>query len=450
MNKKPTISIRTLGCKLNQAESEALAREFAHTGYATTSGDEADVLILNTCSVTHGADRKARQQLRLLRKLNPGALIVVTGCYAEWAGADLKEYGADMAVGNLEKASLPQLIEDEITTLAGPKSTKANERPERTRSFIKIQDGCRNFCSYCIVPLLRSEAYSRGMDEIVSEIKNRVNEGYKEVVLTGTEIGSYDHNGKGLETLIGRILGEAGIERLHLSSLQPQHITSGLLGLWRDPRLVKHFHLALQSGSDAVLKRMKRRYNTSRYASAVKIIRELVPDASVTTDVIVGFPGETDEEFQQSYDFCARVQFSAMHIFVYSSRPGTLAAELPDKVSEKVKKERSLLMLDLAARSAEKYAGRFIGQIRAVLWENEVRPNSGVYQGLTDNYLRVYALGKKDLTNTISNARLVAPANSVANRAMRASTRGNFGELWSDFNEDNHQGHAAFDAGGSS
>ncbi len=419
-------------------------------GYATSSGEEADAFILNTCSVTHGADRKARQQLRLLRKLNPQALIVVTGCYAEWAGAALKEYGADMVVGNLEKASLPQLIEDEIAAITGRNSSKANDRPERTRSFIKIQDGCRNFCSYCIVPLLRTEVYSRGMDEIVNEIKARVKEGYKEVVLTGTEIGSYEHEGAGLEPLIGRILYETGIERLHLSSLQPQYITQSLLGLWRDPRLVKHFHLALQSGSDTVLKRMKRRYNTTRYGSAVKMIRELVPDASVTTDVIVGFPGETGEEFQQSYDFCAHMQFSAMHIFVYSSRPGTLAAELPGKVSEKVKKERSLLMLDLAARSAEKYAGRFIGQTRAVLWENEVRPGSGVYQGLTDNYLRVYAQGKKDLTNTISNARLVAPANSVANRAMRASTRGNFGELWSVINEDQYQGHAALDAGRSS
>jgi threonylcarbamoyladenosine tRNA methylthiotransferase MtaB len=414
------------------------------------SGDEADVLIVNTCSVTHGADRKARQQLRLLRKLNPRAVIVVTGCYAEWAGAALKEYCADMVVGNLEKTSLPQLIEDEITSLTCRDSIKENERPERTRSFIKIQDGCRNFCSYCIVPLLRSEVYSRGMDEIIGEIKDRVKEGYKDVVLTGTEIGSYDHDGAGLEQLLIRILNETGIERLHLSSLQPQHFTQSLLDLWRDPRLVRHFHMALQCGSDSVLKRMKRRYNTSRYGSAVQMIRELAPDASVTTDVIVGFPGETDEEFQQGYNFCSRMQFSAMHVFVYSSRPGTLAAELPGRVSEKVKKERSLLMLDLGARSAERYAGLFIGQTRSVLWENEVRPGSGVYQGLTDNYLRVYALGKKDLTNTISDATLVAPANSVANRAMRASTRGNFGELWSDINEDQHQGHAALDAGGSS
>jgi threonylcarbamoyladenosine tRNA methylthiotransferase MtaB len=436
MNKKPTISVRTLGCKLNQAESEALSREFASAGYNVTSGDEADVFILNTCSVTHGADRKARQQLRMLRKLNPQALIVVTGCYAEWAGVALKEYGADMVVGNLEKASLPQMLEDEITSVASRKSAGKVERPERTRSFIKIQDGCRNFCSYCIVPLLRSEVYSREADMVVEEIAARVKDGYKEVVLTGTEIGSYDHDDAGLENLIGRILDETGIKRLHLSSLQPQHITKSLLGLWKDPRLVRHFHIALQSGSDNVLKRMKRRYNTARYENAVKMIRELVPDASITTDVIVGFPGETDEEFQKTYDFCARMYFTAMHVFVYSSRPGTLAAELPDKVSEKVKKERSVLMLDLAAHSAQESAERSIGQIRSVLWENEVKPGSGVVQGLTDNYMRVYALSNIDLTNTISSARLTAPANSIANRAMRGSTRGNNGELWSELDED--------------
>jgi len=450
MNKKATISIRTLGCKLNQAESEALAREFARAGYTTTSGDEADVFILNTCSVTHGADRKARQQLRALRKLNPQALIVATGCYAEWTGEALKEYGADMVVGNLEKASLPQMLEDEIASIAGRKSDGVAERTERTRSFIKIQDGCRNFCSYCIVPLLRRQVYSRDMDTVVAEITARVSEGYKEVVLTGTEIGSYDHDGMGLERLIGRILKETGIERLHLSSLQPQHITESLLGMWSDDRMVRHFHIALQSGSDNVLKRMKRRYNTSRYESAVKMIRRLVPDASVTTDVMVGFPGETDEEFQQSYDFCSRMQFAAMHVFVYSSRPGTLATELPDKVGEKVKKERSLLMLDLAARSADESAKRSIGQTRQVLWENEVKPGSGVFQGLTDNYIRVYTESNKDLTNTISSARLTAPANSVANRSIRGSTRGNYGELWSDFNEDKRKGHAALDAGRSS
>ncbi len=432
MNEKPTISIRTLGCKLNQAESEALAREFARAGYTSMSGDEADVFILNTCSVTHGADRKARQQLRMLRKLNPQALIVVTGCYAEWAGASLKEYGADMVVGNFEKASLPQMLEDEITSVASRKSAGELERPERTRSFIKIQDGCHNFCSYCIVPLLRREVYSRDMDAIVTEIMARVREGYKEVVLTGTEIGSYDHDGAGLENLIGRILNETGIERLHLSSLQPQHISKSLLGLWRDPRLIRHFHIALQSGSDNVLKRMKRRYNTARYESTVQLIRSTLPDASVTTDVMVGFPGESEAEFRESYDFCIRMHFMAMHIFVYSSRPGTLAAELPDKVSEKVKKERSLLMLELAARSADEFAGRSIGQINSILWENEVKPGSGVFQGLTGNYIRVYALSNKDLTNTVSSAMLTAPANSIASRVLRGSTRGNHGELWSE------------------
>ena len=264
MSENCTISIRTLGCKLNQAESEALAREFARAGYAVTSGDEADAFILNTCSVTHGADRKARQQLRQLRKLNQRAFIVVTGCYAEWAGIALKELGADMVVGNLEKSSLPQMLEDKIAAVAGPRSVAVEEGRERTRSFIKIQDGCRNFCSYCIVPLLRKNVCSRDADAVVAEIEARVSEGFREVVLTGTEIGSYSDYLGGLTTLIGRILDETGIERLHLSSLQPQHITERLLASWHDPRMIRHFHIALQSGSDRVLKRMKRRYSTAR------------------------------------------------------------------------------------------------------------------------------------------------------------------------------------------
>ena len=447
MSENCTISIRTLGCKLNQAESEALAREFARAGYAVTSGDEADAFILNTCSVTHGADRKARQQLRQLRKLNPQAFIVVTGCYAEWAGIALKELGADMVVGNLEKSSLPQMLGDNIAAVAGLRSTGMEERRERTRSFIKIQDGCRNFCSYCIVPLLRRNVCSRDAAAVVAEIEARVNEGYREVVLTGTEIGSYSDHLGGLTTLIERILDETDIERLHLSSLQPQHITERLLASWHDPRMIRHFHIALQSGSDRVLKRMKRRYSTREFENAVNMIRATVPDASVTTDIIVGFPGETDEEFQESYGFCQHLKFAAIHVFAYSPRPGTAAAEMPVRVSEKVKKERSLRMLDLAAHSADEFGARFIGQTRPVLWENEVKPGSGVYLGLTNNYIRAYVSSVHDISNTISGVRLLAQANDAGVTVVRLSTKGNHGELWGEQNEDQCQSHAAFIAG---
>jgi threonylcarbamoyladenosine tRNA methylthiotransferase MtaB len=443
MSKKSTVSIRTLGCKLNQAESEALTRQFAAAGYIVTIGDKADVFILNTCSVTHAADRKARQQLRVLRKLNPEALIIATGCYAEWAGAALRDYGADTVVGNVEKAMLLQMVEDEREAITVRRSSDLDARSERTRSFVKIQDGCRNFCSYCIVPLLRCDVYSRDMDTIVAEIKERVNEGYKEAVLTGTEIGSYDYHGAGLADLIERILDQTGIERLHLSSLQPAHIVKSLLDLWKDERIIRHFHLALQSGSDKVLKRMKRRYNTLDFEEAVKQLRDYVPGASLTTDVMVGFPGESEEEFRESYDFCRRMKFSAMHVFAYSPRPGTAAAKMTAKVGEKIKGERSAHMLDLAARSADEFAESCCGQTRRVLWENEVRPGSGIYVGLTDNYIRVYASSAHNMSGISSRTRLLLPVTRAPGAVARPSTKGNHGELWGELNENQYKGHSA-------
>jgi threonylcarbamoyladenosine tRNA methylthiotransferase MtaB len=442
MHKTPTIAIHTLGCKLNQAESESLTRVFTGSGYAVATGWKADVFIVNTCSVTQGADRKARQQLRQLRKLNPHALIVATGCYAELAGAQLTKYGADLVVGNLEKAGLPQMLEGRVDVGTG-KYVGFGDCLQRTRSFIKIQDGCRNFCSYCIVPLLRRKVYSRDMDSILCEIGARVHEGYREVVLTGTEIGSYEDSALGLEALIRRILNETGIDRLHLSSLQPQHMTKSLLMLWTNDRMVRHFHLALQSGSASVLRRMKRRYDPSQFKAALEMIREMVPDASVTTDVIAGFPGETEEEFLQSYDFCARMKFAAMHVFAYSSRPGTVAANLPGKVDEQTNKERSLSLLDLAARSANQFAGKFLGESRPVLWENEVKPGLGVYAGFTNNYIRVYVSNEHKIANTISRAKLLMPANETGVPMVRASTKGNHGEIWGVINEDQRQSHAA-------
>ena len=433
---------------MNQAESEALACRFKELGCTITAGDSADVFVINTCSVTHIADRKSRHLVRMLRKLNPLALIAVTGCYAEWDADSLKECGADVVVGNAGKASVPELIERRIKAITPAK--RKVDLPGRVRSFIKIQDGCRNFCAYCIVPLLRRDVYGVPPEVVIGEVNSKASRGCKEVVLTGTEIGSYNCGGLGLTGLLERVLNETAIDRLHLTSLQPQEIDGELLGLWQSPRLVRHFHLALQSGSDSVLRRMRRRYDTDKYAGAVGLIRSLAPDASITADVMAGFPGETDEEFWESYNFCERMHFSAMHIFAYSPRPGTKAAGMPGKVDEKAKKERSLRMLDLAARSADEYARRFIGQTRPVLWENEVKDGSCIYQGLTDNYLRVYSLGKDEIANKILNARLTALATSIANRALRSCTRGNSGELWSELDEDQYQGHAALNAGRSS
>ncbi|GAF95704.1 unnamed protein product, partial [marine sediment metagenome] len=298
--------------------------------------DGATIYILNTCTVTHIADRKSRHLLRLARRRNPDALIIAIGCYAERAAGELAQVaGADMVLGNEEKARLLDVLGER-----GLISTSSALCPPmlRTRSLVKIQEGCNQFCSYCIVPLVRGRERSLPLDEAVAEVRARVEMGYREVVLTGTQIGSYRQS---LECLIQRILAETEITRLRLSSLQPQEITMGLLALWQDERLCRHLHLPLQSGSDPVLKRMGRRYSAADYEEAVARVREAMPDVAITTDVMVGFPGETDEEFEESYRFCQRIAFANIHVFPYSQRPATPAALMPEKIDERVKKERS-------------------------------------------------------------------------------------------------------------
>jgi threonylcarbamoyladenosine tRNA methylthiotransferase MtaB len=444
MKGKATVSIQTLGCKLNQAEAESMSRWLTAAGFEVTSGDKADAFILNTCTVTHAADRKGRHLVRMLRRSNPEALIIVTGCYAQRAKGDLQKCGADLVVGNAEKVQVPQILQAKLSACIKEVAERGREKSlQRVRSFIKIQDGCRNFCSYCIVPLVRNDVYSVDADLVVEDVKSRVGDGYREIVLTGTEIGSYNDKGVDLGRLLKRILGETGVMRLHLSSVQPQEITANLLGLWRDQRMHRHFHIALQSGCDAVLQRMHRRYNTGDYHKAVSMIRDIMPDASVTTDVMVGFPGESEAEFQESYEFCRKMEFAALHVFSYSPRPGTLASGMAGRVDEKTKKQRSLQILELAADSAENFAQRFTGKTREVLWENEIRPGSAIYSGLTDNYIRAYTHSPGALVNSITYAIMLRPAREMGGRVLKASTKGNYGEFWSEvINENKGQGHA--------
>ena len=402
VNPKNGVALETLGCKLNQAESESLARQLAERGCRVVPpSDGAAIYILNTCTVTHIADRKSRHLLRLAQRRNPGAFIIAIGCYAERAPRELAQVtGVDMVLGNEEKARLLDVLEEQ-----GLISTSSALLPQmhRTRSLVKVQEGCNQFCSYCIVPLVRGRERSLPLDEAVAEVRARVKRGYREVVLTGTQIGSYRNSP---ELLIQRILIETGIERLRLSSLQPREITAGLLSLWQDSskRLCRHLHLPLQSGSDAVLRRMGRRYLTEDYAQAVARIREAIPDVAITTDVMVGFPGETDEDFAESYRFCQQMAFANIHVFPYSERPCTPATLMPEKIDEPVKKERSERMLKLARESARRFEEQFLGRTMMVLWEREV--DDGVWVGLTDNYIRVVAQSKKPLKNWLIPARL--------------------------------------------
>jgi threonylcarbamoyladenosine tRNA methylthiotransferase MtaB len=404
----PRVAFDSLGCKLNQAEIELLARQLAGAGYRLVAPTaKADIYILNTCTVTHIADRKSRHRLRMAHRRNPDARLVAIGCYAERAPQELERIeGVDLILDNAQKIHLLQLLSE--SGRLGQPITRGSIEPydngRRTRAFIKVQDGCHNFCAYCIVPLVRSREESIAADRIVGEVRERVAAGYKEVVLTGTEIGMYSCGGINLRGLLERILAETDISRLRLSSLQPPEISSELVGLWRDRRMCPHFHLSLQSGSDMVLHRMRRRYVTADYQQAVALIRQVVPEVAITTDVIVGFPGETDAEFQESFSFCRQMQFDRIHVFPYSPRPGTEAASMPEGVADKVKRQRSQKMLALANESLQRFSRMFLGRTAEVLWEQRT---GGNWTGLTGNYIKVYARNREELTNRLLPVKLV-------------------------------------------
>ena len=403
----PKIALDTVGCKLNQAETQHLAEQFAQAGYELVSAaDGADIYILNTCTVTHVADGKCRRLLRLAHRLNPDALVVAMGCYAERARQELAQIeGVDLVLDNSQKPHLLRLLEESGSLSRPVYAHRGSTAPAgfRTRAFIKVHDGCNSFCSYCIVPLVRGREKSVPVDQVVAEVRHRVAEGYNEVVLTGTKLGSYNYEGAGLKELLQRILKETEVARLRLSSLQPQEISPELIELWHDNRLCRHFHLSLQSGSEAVLKRMKRRYTVGEYQQAVTLIRGMVPQVAITTDIIVGFPGETEEEFEQSFEFCRQMQFARIHVFSYSPRQGTEAALMTDRVGDGVKRERSQRMLALAGESAQNFRQRFLDKTLLVLWEKQT---GGIWSGLTDNYIRVYTRSGEDLTNQILQVKL--------------------------------------------
>jgi len=423
------VCLLTLGCKLNQADSEAIARDLRAAGCQVVDRPAAaDAFVINTCSVTHVADRKARHLARLARRLSPGAPVIVTGCYVETAGPGLAAtMNADLVLRNEEKPSLAA----RLTRLgSGRRDTGADAPPRldpltslRTRAFLKVQEGCNDVCAFCIVPRTRGRERSVPVEEVVSAVRAREAEGVQEVVLTGTQLGAYRpaHGadggngtvGSGPGVLLQALLAETAVPRLRLSSLQPQDITPELLSLWEDPRLCRHFHLPLQSGSDAVLSRMRRRYTVGDFRRALALIRKHVPDAAVTTDVIVGFPGETEADFEETRAFCGEAAFAGLHVFPYSRRPGTVAACPPladDQVPASVKRERVRRLLALARDLRANFEECFRGRVMPVLWER-ARPTKGglLWEGLTDNYIRVFTRSDADLWNRILPVRLGGP-----------------------------------------
>ncbi len=413
-----TARLDTHGCKLNQADTQALARRFAEAGYEIVGGDrdDADVYVLNTCTVTHVADRKARQAARAHRRRNPNAIIAVTGCYAERAADDLRAMPEiDLVVGNGGKASLVEMLDGIAPSTAcavGDDSPLTPVLRMRSRAMIKIQEGCDQVCAYCIVPKVRGRERSVPPERIVAMANAYVAAGCQEIVLTGTQLGSYgfDLDGIDIAGLASRLLAESAAPRIRISSLQPQDISDELLELWADSRLCPHFHVPLQSGSDATLARMRRRYAAAEFVDAVRRVREAVPNVSITADAIVGFPGETDADFRRTVEVCVEAELSALHVFPYSIRPGTSAAHFGEQVDAQVKSARAAELGGLARELSAAFRARFIGKSRPTLWERATEDANGAlaWSGLTDNYIRVRATTDAQLANRITAVRLVS------------------------------------------
>jgi len=399
------VYLESLGCRLNTAETETLARRFAGAGYDVVATPEAaDVIVLNSCAVTAQAARKSRRRLRTLHRLSPQARLAVVGC---WATEDVTRAaalpGVAWIIPNTEKARAVEIITgvDAVPVAWSP------GRWGRTRAFLAVQDGCDHACTYCITRVLRGPARSRPLDDAVQAARDLVAQNAQEIVLTGVSLGAYGRDlgmAAGLATLVAAIVQTTGVPRLRLSSVEPWDVDDALLRLFENPRLCRQLHLPLQSGSDAVLKRMGRRINTAQFAALVDAARAISPDIAITTDVIAGFPGETEADFAASLDFVTRMAFARLHVFPYSARPGTPAVRLPDPVPAAVRTERAARMRALGEQLATEYRLKFIGQILPVLWEQ--RDEAGSWRGLTDNYLEVVMQSERDLYNQITPAKV--------------------------------------------
>ncbi len=414
-NRKMKVKFITLGCKTNFYESQALGEIFKKEGYSVVKSGKADVIVVNTCSVTSMGAQKSRQQIRKARKENPEAIIAVMGCYTQTdfdAAESITE--ADVMIGTSGRAELPRLVREAISGKRQiVKSDIMKERKfeelgaakdqSRVRATVKIEDGCSNFCTYCIIPYARGPVRSRDLGKIVSEVEEIAKNGFSEVVLTGIHIGSYGKDlkdGRSLIDVIESVCAVEGIKRVRLGSIEPVVITEDFVSRIKPLKnLCPQFHLSLQSGCTQTLKRMKRRYTAEEYMDAVKLLRENIPDTSITTDLMVGFPGETEEEFEASYAFCEKIGFMQMHIFKYSKRPGTVAAEMENQVPETVKEERSGRMLLLEKKMREAFYDSYKGRTVEVL--AEVRTKDGRFHATTANYMDVYVESEADITGQI-------------------------------------------------
>ena len=426
---KKTVSFYTLGCKVNQYETNAMEQQFIKNNYEIVENTQkADIYVINTCTVTNMAERKSRQMLRRVKEINPSAVLVVCGCYAQVAKNELEQIPEiDIILGINEKNEIVQIVENYIEKMAeqDKKSQKAEiddvskqkefldfgdvTYTEKNRAVVKVQDGCNMFCSYCIIPYARGRIRSRKIESVVSEIEKIAKEGIKEVVITGIHVASYgkDFDNENTSKKIRLIdLLEAinkidGIDRIRLSSLEPTIVDEEFATrLSKLDKICDHFHLSLQSGCDETLKRMNRKYTTQIYRDAVATLRKYYPEASFTTDVIVGFPGETDEEFAKTYEFLKEIDFYRLHVFKYSPRRGTVAEKMPNQIDGNKKEERSDKLIELSNSTENKHNQSYIGKTVKVLFEEF---EDGFFKGHTTNYMMVKVAGEEEQSDKFVN-----------------------------------------------
>lgn len=414
-----TVKFITMGCKTNFYESQAMAELFRKRGYAITEEAFADIYVINTCAVTSIGAQKSRQQISRARKNNPNGVVAVVGCLSQTDPETIEKMGVDVVVGNDGKDKIPQLVEDALKgrrTVACGDIMKVRTFEEiclvpaqsRIRANVKIEDGCDNFCAYCIIPYARGPVRSRAMERILDEVKLLAENGYAEIVLTGIHIGSYGKDlkdGSSLIDVIEGVCGVDGIKRVRLGSVEPVVITEEFAErISRLPNLCPQFHLSLQSGCTETLMRMKRRYTAEEYFTAVEVLRKKIKDVSITTDLMVGFPGETDEEFLKSYEFCRSIGFMQMHVFKYSIRKGTVAEKMENQVPEQIKEERSKKMLELSQTMKEEFYESFKG--RQVQLLVETKTADGRFHATAPNYMEFFVESDKDITGQMIDYRI--------------------------------------------
>ena len=399
--------IKTLGCKVNTYESELIRGLFVRKGYVYDE-DNADIYVVNTCTVTNMSDRKSRQIIHGIRNNHKDSIIVVCGCYSQNAynTGKLDDIDADIILGNKDKSKIVEYVEDYLKNKVAKKvfydimdvpfeNMELVNTFDRTRAFVKIEDGCENYCTYCIIPYVRGKVRSKDHNLVIEEVTNLVNNGYKEIVLTGIHTGHYVDGNYNFASLLRDLINIKGLIRLRISSIEINELTDEVLDIFKNSSiLVPHLHVPLQSGSDRILKEMNRKYDKKYFIDRINYIRSIKPDVSITTDVIVGFPGETEEMFAESLEYIRSLRFARMHVFPYSPRTGTPAAVMPNQVPDSVKKDRVHRLQKLAEEMSEAFCSEYLGTTQQVLFET---CHEGQSNGLTDTYIRVYTDDKVEL-----------------------------------------------------